>query len=132
MYNTNLSASTSREPESHNLFPRPSFSWSMGDTNSRENEPVRVFDRVNVETSMKEMQQQMKRLEGTFFSVTNQLKSAIEGLRPSNSNSQTDSRREREGGSNEKLYETCSRPILSSRELRVVAVVRKSIVIDQL
>ena len=77
---------------------------------------MRVFDRVNVETSMKEMQQQMKRLEGTFFSVTNQLKSAIEGLRPSNSNSQTDSRREREGGSNEKLYETCSRPILSSRE----------------
>lgn len=116
MYNTNLSASTSREPESHNLFPRPSFSWSMGDTNSRENVSMRVFDRVNVETSMKEMQQQMKRLEGTFFSVTNQLKSAIEGLRPSNSSSQTNSTREREDGSGENLYEPRSRSRLSSRE----------------
>ncbi|MEW8548674.1 MAG: hypothetical protein AB2693_34670, partial [Candidatus Thiodiazotropha sp.] len=63
---------------------------------------------------MKEMQQQMQRLEGTFFSVTNQLKSAIEGLQPSNSSSQIHSAKERDS-SGDNLYETHTRAIGSRR-----------------
>ena len=113
MYNTNLTTSNPREPEfQHSTFPRPSFSWSMGDTNSRENETLRDSDKRNVETCMQEMKRKMEHLEGTFFSVTNQLKSAIEGLRPSNSSSQVDRAREREDISGDNLYESRSRPRL--------------------
>lgn len=46
-------------------------------------------------TCMKDMQQRMEHLEGSFFSVTNQLKSAIETLRPSNNNTQQENERSR-------------------------------------
>ena len=109
---THLVSSSSREPEFQSSFPRPSFSWSMGDTNTRENEIVRGSGRTNVETCMKEMQYKMERLEGTFFSVTNQLKCAIEGLRPSNNISQShstrDSSRERDDRGADGLYENNS------------------------
>ena len=112
MYNKNLTTGTSnhREPEfQHNTFTGPSFSWSMGDTNFRENETLKDSDRRNVETCMEGMKRKMEHLEGTFFSVTNQLKSAIECLRPSNSSSQVESAREREDSSGDNLYESRSR-----------------------
>ena len=38
MCNTNLTTSNPGEPEfQHNTFPTLSFSWSIGETNSREN-----------------------------------------------------------------------------------------------
>ena len=54
----------------------------MGDTNSGENETLRDSDRRNVETCMQEMKRKMEHLEETFFSVTVQLKSAIEVYGP--------------------------------------------------
>ena len=52
----------------------------------------------------------MEHLEGTFFSINNQLKSAVEGLRRSNSSSQVDRAREREDISGDNLFESRSRP----------------------
>ncbi|MEW8546514.1 MAG: zinc finger CCHC domain-containing protein [Candidatus Thiodiazotropha sp.] len=94
--NTSLNASMSREQEnSQNLYPRPSFSWSLGDSHFQERESLRDSGGRNVESCMKDMQQRMEHLEGTFQLVTNQLKSAIETLRPSNSNSQQENERSR-------------------------------------
>ena len=104
MFNTNMPSSIRREPEfQHSIFPRPSMSWSMGDTNSREHETLRDSNTRNVDSCMQEMKRKMEHLEGTFFSVTDQLKNAIEGLRPSNSSSQVDSARERENSSGANL-----------------------------
>lgn len=94
--NTSLSAPVSREQETlDSFYPRPSFSWSLGDSHFQARESLRESSARNVESCMKDMQQRMEHLEGSFFSVTNQLKSAIETLRPSNNNTQQENERSR-------------------------------------
>ena len=71
---------------------------------------MRDSDRRNAETYMQEIKRTIEHLEGTFFSVANQLKSALEGLRPSSNSSEVDRGREREDSSGDNLYESRSRP----------------------
>ena len=53
MFNTNMPSSNRREPEfQHSIFPRPSMSWSMGDTNYREHETLRDSYTRNVDSCM--------------------------------------------------------------------------------
>lgn len=113
---TGFSRTMDREPDLHqNNDSRRSFSWSMGDGNS-QSEISRDVNRQYVDLAMKDRESKMAHLEGTFTSVTNELKSAIESLRPSNNQSDVNMRDSRERNARESLPERVSNRTHSSRQ----------------